>query len=129
MPDPDLDTLRGQWQSAKKLLAQNNPANPQVKQLLKGFDQGLGPVLDKLMAAGKAGKSADLKKYGEQAVKVLKDYETKLKAVPKEAWGGDGMTTKTRVSREWALATLDALRVIIAKAMQRSEAKAKTNAK
>jgi hypothetical protein len=129
MPDPDLDTLRGRWQSAKQLLAQNNPANPQVKQLLKSFDQGLGPVLDKFMAAGRAGKSADAKKYGEQAIKVLKEYETKLKAAPKEAWGGDGMTNKTRVSREWALATLGALKDIITKAMQRFDAKAKAGAK
>jgi hypothetical protein len=129
MPDPDLDTLRGRWQSAKKMLAERNPANPQVKQLLKSFDQGLGPVLDKFMTAGKAGKFADAKKYGEQALKVLKDYETKLKALPQEAWGGENMTTKSRVSREWALATLGALKDILIKAMQRLDAKAKTVAK
>lgn len=129
MPDPDLDTLRGQWQSAKQTLAQNNPANPKVKELLKSFDQGLGPVLDKFMAAGKAGKYADAKKYGEQAIKVLKEYETKLKAVPKEAWGGDNMTNKTRASRDWAIATVGAIKEIVTKSMQKLDAKAKAIAK
>jgi hypothetical protein len=81
------------------------------------------------MAAGKAGKFADAKKYGEQAVKVLKEYETKLKGLPKEAWGGEKMTTKSRVSREWALATLGALKDIVTKAMQGLDAKAKAVAK
>jgi hypothetical protein len=81
------------------------------------------------MAAARAGKSADAKKYGEQALKVLKEYETKLKAVPKEAWGGDSMTNKTRASREWALGNLGAFKDIITKAMQRLDAKAEATAK
>lgn len=117
MADPNLDTLRGYWQAAKKGLAQANASSPQVKQLLKGFDQGLGPALDKLQAAGKAKKPADMHKYGQQSIVILKDYLAKLERLPKEAWavnaGGRAVT------KEWAESTIVSLQKTITQLLAR----------
>ena len=81
-----MDEMRKMWQDTKKFLETSNAGNPTVKQLLKSFDQGLGPAMDKFIKAGQTGNVADARKYMAQIWKILKDYETKVKAVPVGAW-------------------------------------------
>ena len=87
MPKFDLDSWRGQWQNAKSLAEDDNKTNTAVRELLKSFDKGLGPALDKVMAAGKAKNPAELAKRAEAALKVLKDYTAKVNRIPKDQWG------------------------------------------
>ena len=56
---------------------------------LKSFDQGLGPLLDKVEAAYKARKDADVKKHAQAAVAIANKYVATLTAIP----NGNGNTT------------------------------------
>jgi hypothetical protein len=86
MPKFDLNSWRGQWQSAKDVAETDNKTNTPVRDLLKSFDKGLGPALDKIMAAGRAKNPAEVAKRADAALKVLKDYQAKVSRIPKDQW-------------------------------------------
>jgi hypothetical protein len=102
----DISVLREQWRLAKTNLDHVAKAgNKRVKDLLKSFDQGLGPAMDKWVKAGKTGNAADFAKYGKQAPVVAQEYTKRIKALPDAAWGDD----HGRQARDNALAKLETL--------------------
>jgi hypothetical protein len=102
----DVSGFREQWRLSKvNLDGLAKAGNKQVKDLLKSFDQGFGPALDKWVKAGKTGNTADFTKYGRQAVTIAKEYTKRIKALPEAAWGDDhGRQVRTN-----ALAKLETL--------------------
>lgn len=84
MPKIDLDSWRGQWQSAKSV-ASDDP-NQKIRDLLKTFDKGLGPALDKIMEAGRAGNAAQVQKRADAALKIIQGYTAKIAAIPRAEW-------------------------------------------
>jgi soluble cytochrome b562 len=112
-----MEDMRKKWQDTKKFLETSNPGNPKVKQLLKSFDQGLGPAIDRFIKAGQTGNVADAKKYMAQIWKILKDYETKVKAVPLDAWADT--PAGQSLARTKALGSLGGLQLVLQEAKRK----------
>lgn len=106
-----MEDLRKTWQDTKKFLKTSNPGNQKVKQLLKSFDQGLGPAMDKFIKAGMTGNAADGRKSMEQIWKILKDYEAKVLAIPMDAW--TDTATGHSIARQKVLGSIGGLQDLL----------------
>ena len=103
-------TPREQWQIVKKSLEEEAvKGDAKVKQLLKSFNQGLGPTIDKLVLAvkaeGTANKHDASEKLVRDVVKIVRGYKLKLEAVPNSSWTSDHAGT----AKESALRHLEML--------------------
>ncbi|MDP9092504.1 MAG: hypothetical protein M3N95_06055 [Actinomycetota bacterium] len=103
-------TPREQWQVVKQTLeAEAVKGDSKVKQLLKSFNQGLGPKIDKLVLAVKAEERSTKHDASEalvrDVVKVVRDYKKKLAGVPASSWAADHAGN----ARDSALQHLDLL--------------------
>ena len=113
----DISAFRQQWRFAKEnmeTLAKGG--NDQIKAVLRTFDQGLGPVLDKWMKAGQTGNKADFHKYSAQALRIIGDYEKRMKALPAAAWGD---TNEARRMRVGAMGRIEAIKDAIEAAVKK----------
>jgi hypothetical protein len=110
-------TLRKVWQATKSGIEKSNAGNPQVKKLLTSFNQGLGPALDKFETACKAKKWADARKQGQQILAIVKDYQSKMDRLPKDAWNTNSAGKSP--NREWGIATLSSMQAVIAKTVEK----------
>jgi hypothetical protein len=113
----DISAFRQQWRYAKEnmdTLAQSG--NKQIKAVLRTFNQGLGPALDKWMKAGQTGNKADFHKYGEQALRIITDYEKRIGALPTEAWGD---TNEGRRMRVGAVGRIEAVKEAVEAALKK----------
>src|SRR5579872_4887669 len=90
------NNMHAKWLQAKNSLQreidnvkQNGGMNPkQVKDALKTFDQGFGPLLEKLGTAYKDKKDAEAKKQAGAALTIAERYLATLKSISNGRGGG-----------------------------------------
>lgn len=75
---------RWAWQESKKSVEKikgDAPAGAKpVEVLLKSFDEGLGPILEKMAEAFKKNDSANVKRYANDALSKVTNYKSYVKA-------------------------------------------------
>jgi hypothetical protein len=81
--------------AASEVLKKAGATNQQPRlDALKTFDQGLGPLLDKVEAAYKAGKDGDVKKHAQAAVAIANKYVATLADLPDGLGTGSANTLR-----------------------------------